>query len=147
MIALSAEAIDPALLLAEFTRGVGDAGAVVSFSGFVRRDHDVTGLWLDYHELLTLRAIEALGVAMRARFGLSGVAIVHRVGAVGVGEPIVFVAAAATHRRAAFNAVDFAMDQLKSAVPLWKKETRGYDQRWIEARAQDRDDAARWEQE
>ncbi len=37
------------------------------------------------------------------------------------------------------------MDQLKTAVPLWKRETRGYDKKWIEARPEDHEDAARWE--
>jgi molybdopterin synthase catalytic subunit len=71
--------------------------------------------------------------------------IVHRIGSLSVGDPIVFVAAAATHRRAAFDAVDFVMDRLKTSVPLWKRETRGDGDHWIEARGQDHGDAARWD--
>ena len=62
-----------------------------------------------------------------------------------VGEPIVFVAAAALHRRAAFDAVDFAMDRLKLDAILWKKERRADGDRWIEARSADHAAAARWE--
>ena len=145
MIALAPDPIDPAALLADFTRAAGGAGAIVSFSGLVRAEGGVTELWLDHHERLTLAAVEKLAAAALGRFALVNLAIVHRVGAVAAGEPIVFVAAAASHRRAAFEAVDFAMDQLKTAVPLWKCERRGPDRTWVEARAPDHADAARWE--
>jgi molybdopterin synthase catalytic subunit len=145
MIALAAEPIDPAALLAAFTRDAGGAGAIVSFSGIVRPDGGVTGLWLDHHDGLTLAAIEVLAGDARDRFGLADLAIVHRVGSLVPGDPIVFAAAAASHRRAAFEAVDFVMDRLKTAVPLWKCETRGDSRTWIEACGQDHADAARWE--
>jgi molybdopterin synthase catalytic subunit len=144
MIALSADPIDPPALLAAFTRASVGAGAVVSFSGIVRPDCGVTNLWLDHHEQLTRAGIEDLAADARARFDLAAIAIVHRVGSVAPGEPIVFVAAAAIHRRAAFDAVDYAMDRLKTDVPLWKCESRGAERSWIEARPQDHADAARW---
>ena len=145
MIALAPDAIDPPALLAAFTSASGDAGAVVSFSGVVRPDGGVTELWIDHHERLTLSAIEEVAAAAAQRFGLAHVAIVHRVGSVAPGAPIVFVAAAASHRRAAFDAVDFVMDRLKTAVPFWKCERRGEQRTWVEARAQDHADASRWE--
>ena len=145
MILLAPDAIDPAALLADFAQSAGDAGAIVSFSGIVRPDGGVTELWLDHHERMTLRAIEEVAAAATARFGLIAMAVVHRIGSVAAGDPIVFVAAAASHRRAAFDAVDYAMDRLKTAVPLWKRETRGYAKKWVEASARDHDDAARWE--
>jgi molybdopterin synthase catalytic subunit len=145
MIALAPDPIDPAALLAEFTREAPGAGAIASFSGLVRPDGGVRELWLDHHPRLTPAAFEALAAEARARFAIAAVAIVHRVGAVATGQPIVFVAVAALHRRAAFDAVDFVMDRLKSKVPLWKQERRNGDTRWIEPRAQDHSDAARWE--
>jgi len=144
MIALAPDPIDPAALLADFTRGATGAGAIVSFSGIVRPDGGVRELWLDHHEFLALAAFEAIESAARERFAVANVTIVHRIGSVGPGEPIVFVAAAATHRRAAFDAVDFAMDRLKTGVPLWKRETRSDGSHWIDARAADHEDAARW---
>ena len=80
----------------------------------------------------------------RARFSVIDVLVAHRWGYLAVGEPIVFVAVAAEHRRAAFEAADFLMDQLKTRAPFWKKETGPDGQRWIEARSQDHADAARW---
>ena len=145
MIALAPEPIDPTALLADFTAAARTCGAIVSFTGVVRRDEGVTELWLDHHERLTSGAVEELADDVRQRFDVSHIAIVHRIGSLQAGDSIVFVAAAATHRRAAFDAVDFAMDRLKTSVPLWKRETRGDRHHWIEARAADHDDAARWD--
>ena len=66
-------------------------------------------------------------------------------GKIAPGDAIVFVATAATHRRAAFEACDFLMDYLKSRAPFWKKETGPEGSRWIEPRDQDHADIARWE--
>lgn len=145
MIALASDPIDPAALLADFARAATAAGAIVSFSGIVRSDHGVDALWIDHHEALTMRAFEELAEAARERFGVPDLALVHRVGTVPVGDPIVFVAAASEHRRAAFDAVDFLMDALKSKVPLWKREQSGGQATWIEPRGQDHAAAARWE--
>ena len=147
MIALAAGPIDPPALLAAFARAASGAGAIVSFTGTVRSDGGVTDLWLDHHERLTLAAIEDLAAMARERFGLAHLAVVHRVGSLAPGDPIVFTAAAASHRRAAFDAVDFIMDRLKTAIPLWKCETRADGKSWIEARPQDHADAMRWEAE
>lgn len=145
MIAIAPDAIDPVALLSQFKDSASGAGAVVSFTGLVRSENDHCRLWLDHHERLTIAAIRAVADEARGRFGLTALAAVHRVGDVGPGEPIVFIAAAARHRRQAFDAVDFTIDQLKCKVPLWKRETRGGASRWVEPRDQDHVDAARWE--
>ncbi len=143
---LSADPIDPARLVDAFTRGATSAGAIVSFTGAVRGDDGVTELWLDHHPGLTDPSIAAIDAETRARFTVDDLLIVHRIGGVGVGEPVVFVAAAAAHRRAAFEAVDYAMDRLKTDALLWKRETGAQGVCWIEARQQDHADRARWEE-
>ena len=148
MIALAPDAIDPAWLLKAFIAESSGAGAIASFTGLVRATHDgarVERLWLDHHERLTTEAMAEIGETARTRFALTSLAIVHRVGAVAAGEPIVFAAAAAAHRRAAFDAVDYIMDRLKTDAPLWKRETRSDGVHWIEARQEDHRDRARWE--
>ena len=142
---IAAEPIDPPALLAFFTSEVADAGAIASFTGLVRSDDGaVSELWLDHHPTLTELAIAEIADAARTRFDAT-VHITHRVGGVAAGEPIVFVAAAARHRRAAFDAVDYMMDRLKTDAPFWKREQRGDTAVWIEARDVDHDDRARWE--
>jgi molybdopterin synthase catalytic subunit len=59
--------------------------------------------------------------------------VLHRIGALEPGEPIVFVAAASAHRQAAFDACAFVMDYLKTRAPFWKKE-RPATARWVEGR-------------
>ena len=145
MSIVSPDPIDPAALLAAFTRGAASAGAVASFTGLVRGEDGVSELWLDHHPRLTEQVIGEIAEDARLRFEVADVAIVHRVGAVPAGAPIVFVAAAARHRRAAFDAVDYIMDRLKTDAPFWKREDRPDGARWIEARDSDHADRARWE--
>ena len=83
----------------------------------------------------------------QVRFGLEEVLILHRVGKIPPGEPVVFVATAARHRRAAFEGCDFLMDYLKSKAPFWKKEHGPDGARWVEPRPEDHADLARWDKE
>ena len=144
---LSVDPIDPIALLDTFSRAADGAGAIVSFTGVVRGEEGVRELWLDHHPQMTEQAIGEISEHATCRFALTDLAIVHRIGSVAPSDPIVFVAAAATHRRAAFDAVDHVMDRLKTDVPLWKRETRGDGVRWIEARPGDHHDRARWEEQ
>lgn len=110
----------------------------------MRADGDVKALELSHYEPLTLPGMEGLARTALQRFDLSGVLAWHRVGVMTPGQPIVLVAAAASHRRAAFDAVDFLMDHLKSASWFWKRERRGDGWHWIEPREQDHSDLNRW---
>lgn len=145
MIRIEAKPFDPAAELAAFIGRVPGAGAVASFTGLVRSEQgNVSGMDLDHYPALTESAVAAIADEARARFGLAGLVIVHRHGAMAPGEPIVFVAAAAAHRRSAFEAVDYMMDRLKTEAPFWKRELRPDGPRWIEARDTDFEDRARW---
>jgi molybdopterin synthase catalytic subunit len=145
MIRIDATPFDPAAELAAFIARVPAAGAIASFTGLVRSESgEVSGLELDHYPALTEKAVAAIGDQARSRFRLDGLVIVHRHGALAPGEPIVFVAAAAAHRRAAFDAVDYMMDRLKTEAPFWKREHGPDGPRWIEAREADLEDRARW---
>lgn len=147
MVSLEADALDPGALLAGFCNGRSDVGGVVSFTGLTRAQTEgsaVSQLSLDAWPGYTEAVMAQVEAETRARFSVVDVLVAHRWGDLAVGEPIVFVAVAAEHRRAAFEAADFLMDQLKTRAPLWKKETGPDGQRWIEARPQDHADTARW---
>jgi molybdopterin synthase catalytic subunit len=146
-VRVQTEAFDAGALLADFSRGRSDIGAVVSFTGIAREANGgqtVTTLELDAYPGFTEPAIEAMEAEARARFAALEVLIVHRYGPIAPGEAIVFVACAATHRRAAFEAADFLMDRLKTQAPFWKKETGPDGERWIEPRPSDYEDVDRW---
>lgn len=148
MSLLTFQAFDPGALLTEFTRGRSEIGAVATFTGLARAEAGATTtLELEAYPGFTEREIGKIADQARARFQLDDVLIRHRVGEIAPGEPIVFVATAARHRRAAFEACDFLMDYLKSRAPFWKKERGPDGERWIEPRAEDHADIARWDQE
>ncbi|MBB5519326.1 molybdenum cofactor biosynthesis protein MoaE [Amphiplicatus metriothermophilus] len=145
-IRISWTPFDPEAEAAHFRRRCARAGAIATFLGQVRGENGaVASLALEHYPGLTEAEIGRIAEQACARWPLEAVAIAHRVGVMAPGEPIVFVAAAAAHRRPAFEAVDFLMDYLKSEAPFWKKET-GADgsARWIEPRAEDSRDKARW---
>lgn len=133
--------------LARFIAAQPGAGGIVSFLGQVRADSSegaVLELELSHYEPLTPAGI--LGQADQAtkRWSLDGLLIIHRVGRMAAGEPIVLVAAAARHRRDAFLAADFTMDHLKSEAWFWKRERTAAGWRWIEPRESDHIDRERW---
>lgn len=110
--------------LVEVVLTAGD-GAVVTFVGTVRDNHEGrTVLALEYEAYGEMAASEMrrIGVEMLEKWGLHGVAMRHRVGKLAVGEISVVIAAAAPHRREAFEACSEALDLLKARVPVWKKE-------------------------
>lgn len=144
-VRLVAERLDPAAEITAFAAAHRAAGGIASFIGQVRAGDGVEALELTHYAPLTLPGIAALAERASMRWELAGLLIVHRVGMLALGEPIVMVAAAARHRRDAFAATDYAMDHLKSDAWFWKRERRAGQWHWIEPREQDRADLARWD--
>lgn len=142
---LTTETIEAAAELDRFTKAAADAGAVVSFTGIVRGGNGVTALELDHYPGMTEASIETLAQETADRFEIASLLAVHRAGLVPAGETVVFVAAAAKHRRSAFEAADCLMDRLKSEAAFWKREiTVGGDARRIEPHDKDHEDLRRW---
>lgn len=146
MIILAPDPINPAALAAEFNKGLGDAGAIASFTGLVRRDGEkqVEALFIDHAPAITQSEISRAVSEAQNRWPLIRTKIVHRIGRIAVGDPVVFVATAAMHRRAAFEACDFLMDYLKTDAPFWKKQIGRTGDEWIEPGAADYTDRDRW---
>ena len=120
------------------------AGGVATFTGVVRGDDGVTALELEHYPGMTEQALIALAEAATVRWSLLGVTMVHRVGVMVPGDRIVFVGAAAEHRREALEACAYLIDRLKTDAPFWKREQLGDDARWVEARDSDAAAAERW---
>ncbi|GAA4053245.1 molybdenum cofactor biosynthesis protein MoaE [Parerythrobacter jejuensis] len=144
-IRLVSEPFAPGELVDTFTRANRGLGGLLTFTGEVRADGGVEALELSHYEPLTLKGMDDLADEAFARFDLMGLLMVHRVGVMHPGDPIVCVSAAAAHRRDAFHAVDFCMDYLKSASWFWKREKRSDGWHWIEPRSDDYADRARWD--
>lgn len=120
-------------------------GAVASFTGIVRGDDGVTELTLEHYPGMTEGVLVGLAEEAFARWGLLAVTLVHRIGPMAPGDRIVFVATAAVHRAPALEACAYLIDRLKTDAPFWKREARGEQGRWVEARGSDTAAARRWD--
>ena len=102
-----------------------DAGAVVLFLGTVRNNTDgraVKGLEYEAYPPMAEKKMAEIAQEVSEKWGLDRVAMIHRVGKLEIGEVSVAVAVASPHRKAAFEAGQYAMDRLKQIVPIWKRE-------------------------
>jgi molybdopterin synthase catalytic subunit len=122
------EIVEGPIDAAEIVAGVkaGADGAVCVFDGIVRDNtRGRRTLYLDYeaYREMALEQMRGLAEEARTRFGVREVAMVHRLGRLGVGETSVLIAVASAHRGATFEACRWLIDTLKKTVPIWKKET------------------------
>jgi molybdopterin synthase catalytic subunit len=144
-IRIATSAFDPEAESNDFRAATEDAGAIVSFLGQVRHDKgEVESLTIEHYPGFTEESVEGFAKEAAEHWRLQAIRIVHRVGELHPGEPIVFVATASAHRRDAFEAADFLMDHLKTDAPFWKNERSGGKSHWIEPRIEDHHDRERW---
>lgn len=130
---------DPFEELAQFQRRVlstsARAGATAVFIGSMRDLNEgdaVEAMTLEHYPGMTERYLEKIGSEAAERWDLLDTLIVHRVGDMQPGEPIVLVAAWSAHRGEAFAACRYLIEELKHRAPFWKKERLGEQERWVE---------------
>ena len=110
-------------------------GALCIFEGVVRNNSKgKTTRYLEYeaYETMALKTMEEIGEFVRSAWEIGCVAIVHRLGRMEIGETSVAVIITSPHRRASFDACEYAIDRLKKIVPIWKKEFFDDGEIWIE---------------
>jgi molybdopterin synthase catalytic subunit len=147
-IAVQPEAFDLGAEVDAMRAGRTDIGAIASFVGLARDLNEGSGvaaMTLEHYPGMTEKALAALVDDACSRWPLLDVTVIHRVGRLLPGDPIVLVAVAGSHRGEAFAACEFIMDYLKTQAPFWKKEETTEGDRWVEARASDDAAAARWQ--
>lgn len=130
MIRIVDMAFDPEAELAAFRQGLRDSGALVAMTGIVRPESDA--LHLEHYPGVTERVIAGFVAELCGEFGLESALVIHRVGRIAQGQPIMLAATASAHRKASIRALDRLMDWLKSEAPFWKLEEAGDVRRWIE---------------
>jgi molybdopterin synthase catalytic subunit len=148
-VTIQTQDFDLSAEVAQLRAGDAGVGAVASFIGTVRDRSqdtpDTTRMELEHYPGMTERAIEAMIDEAHRRFDIRGVRVIHRVGALHIGEQIVLVVASSAHRGQAFQACEFLMDYLKTQAPFWKKEHRpDGSAAWVDARVQDDEALRRW---
>ncbi len=134
------EAFNPWQRLAEYqsSKGLGDgrSGATAVFVGTMRdinEGDEVRVLHLEHYPEMTGRELQRIVSENIERWALDDALVVHRVGSMEPGDPIVLVAVWSAHRKAAFEACRHIMEELKSRAPFWKREDLGKRQRWVES--------------
>jgi molybdopterin synthase catalytic subunit len=111
------------------------AGGVVTFAGVVRdnaRGKRVRSLEYDAYPEMAERQMGEIATEVARRWPESALAMVHRTGPLAIGEASVVIVAACPHRAEAFEACRYAIDALKSSVPIWKKEIYEDGEAWVE---------------
>jgi molybdopterin synthase catalytic subunit len=146
-VSVQAEDFDIAAEFAALQQAAPGCGGIGSFIGVVRStaERPIIAMTLEHYPAMTMTEIAGIAAAAESRFSLLACTVIHRFGRLRPGERIVFVGAAAAHRRAALDATSFLIDWLKTKAPFWKQEhfADGTTE-WVGAKAEDDADAARW---
>lgn len=109
-------------------------GGIATFLGCARdfsEGRDVSEISFEAYGSMALAEMNKLRSEAISKFGLLDARIVHRVTTVKAGDNIVFIAAGAEHRAAAFDACRWMIDELKQRVPIWKKEVTPQGEAWV----------------
>jgi molybdopterin converting factor subunit 1 len=112
-----------------------ECGATVTLDGYARewtRGRRTLYLVYEAYAPMAQRELERLGREAHERFEIAHIGIVHRTGRLEIGETSVVIAISAPHRRAAFEACEWAIRELKRTVPIWKKEIFADGEVWVE---------------
>lgn len=143
------EPFDVGREMAALIAGRTDIGGIGCFVGVVRgkAGPDALGaMTLEHYPGMTEKALRAIAAEAETRWDLLACTVVHRVGRLEPGDPIVLVLAGSAHREPALAATAFLIDWLKTRAPFWKQEQfASGTAHWVEARAEDDAAAARWE--
>lgn len=129
------------------TRNDAGIGAVVTFTGLCRDEGGaLSALELEHYPGMAEAEMTRIARLAVERFELRGLTAIHRYGKIAIGDNIVLVIAASSHRQAAFDGANFVMDYLKTAAPFWKKEhgTDGTAGGWISAKDADESAKEKW---
>ncbi len=144
-IAIQEAPFDLAAETARLTAGRQDVGGLASFVGLCRADDGLAAMVLEHSPGMTERATARIAGEAAERWPLHGLTVIHRVGRLEPGAPIVLVLTASAHRTAALESCAFIIDWLKTGAPFWKREEfAGGAERWVEAKPADDAAAARW---
>jgi molybdopterin synthase catalytic subunit len=117
-----------------------ECGATVTLDGYARRFtkradgtlRETLYLVYEAYDEMALKEMQKLIDEAKSKFDISNGGIVHRTGRLEIGETSVVISVAAPHRKAAFEACEWLIEELKRTVPIWKKEVYADGEEWIE---------------
>lgn len=129
---LTTEPIDVGLVARRVV--LPECGAIVSLDGFTRewtKGRRTKYLVYEAYDGMAISEMQRLGAEAHNRFDISHIGIVHRTGRLEIGETSVVISVSAPHRKAAFEACEWAIRELKRTVPIWKKEVYEDGEEWV----------------
>lgn len=147
VVRVQSNPFDMAAEIEKLHNGNKAIGGVVAFSGWCRDENGMlSALEIEHFPGMAEKQIEAVVNQAIKRWPLLGVTIIHRFGHIKVGDEIVLVITASSHRQTAFDAANFIMDFLKTDAPFWKKEhlKNGETHDWVNAKSEDELQKKRW---
>jgi molybdopterin synthase catalytic subunit len=110
-------------------------GATVTLDGYARgwtKGRRTLYLAYEAYAPMALNEMKKLGAQAHEKYDIAHIGIVHRTGRLEIGETSVVISVSAPHRRAAFEACEWAIRELKRTVPIWKKEVFEDGEIWVE---------------
>lgn len=132
IIYLTEDKLDKSIALPDSTL----AGAKVRFDGIVRGylgDKQVLRLEFEAYESMALKVLNTIVTEAEVKWSLHQILVVHRTGNVLAGEIAVIIEVVSQHRKEAFAACQYLIDELKSRVPIWKREVYEDGSSWVSA--------------
>jgi len=149
-ICIQKDPFDIEKIISNLRKNKPTIGAVVSFIGYVRdynkdiNTKKLKQMELEHYPGMTEKALVEIELNANARWILEDIFIIHRIGTLLPGDPIVAVVVASQHRKNAFEACEFIIDFLKTDAPFWKKEISDQDELWVQNRVEDNRKKASW---
>ena len=139
-VRVQSEDFDVAAEIERVKQAADGVGAVVTFTGVCRSEGGrLSALELEHYPGMAEQEIARITKEAAGRWPLAAITVIHRHGRIAVGDNIVLVIAASSHRHAAFEAAGYLMDYLKTRAPFWKKEQLSGDGEgtWVEPNPDD----------
>ena len=149
-ICIQKDPFDIEKIISNLRKNKPTIGAVVSFIGYVRdynkdiNTKKLKQMELEHYPGMTEKALVEIELNAKTRWILEDIFIIHRIGTLLPGDPIVAVVVASQHRKNAFEACEFIIDFLKTDAPFWKKEISDQDEVWVQNRVEDNRKKASW---
>ena len=112
-----------------------NVGCVVNFLGVVRGVSDgvaIQGMDIEVYPEMAEKQLQIIKDEALEKFGVNEIVIIHRFGSLSLGDNIILIAVASGHRKEAFPACQYVIDEIKKRVPIWKKEYTSTGEKWVE---------------
>jgi molybdopterin synthase catalytic subunit len=149
-ICIQKDPFDIEKIISNLRKNKPTIGAIVSFIGYVRdynkdiNTKKLKQMELEHYPGMTEKALVEIELNAKTRWILEDIFIIHRIGTLLPGDPIVAVVVASQHRKNAFEACEFIIDFLKTDAPFWKKEISDQDEVWVQNRVEDNRKKSSW---